>query len=343
MPEIKIDNKPWTITYKQIGVIILSFSLGLISALLLQNAGTTQASTFTTTELIGFVLSVIVSGASMVLAVAAIALGRSSEQAVITRSDESIRLQNEVFTKTTEALQRIEASTGVTEKRIEDIIAGRVGDISHQIAQMASKGGKQSPKDLQELEENIRRSLLSSIRDDDKVDRRHAFIEKRQRDEAEKAEKARLEQELEDTYQAAHQKTLLNFGNKKGVTINKLEHGSPSKSGEDLFDGLFTYQERSLGVSTFRPDSSEDMLKIFILNASSELAKNTIDELYIVAFTDNNDSGTPKVLDEAVMSVSAEIKERIHILPSDIESAAKVIADIKLSNKAQQTNPLPAE
>ena len=162
MPEQTLTNKAWTITYKQIGVIVLSFSLGLISALLLKNAGTTQASTFTTTELVGFVLSVIVSGASMVLAVAAIALGRASEQAVVTRSDESIRLQNEVFTKTTEALQRIEASTGVTEKRIEDIIAGRVGDISHQIAEMASKGGKQSPKDFKELEENIRRLRLPS-------------------------------------------------------------------------------------------------------------------------------------------------------------------------------------
>ena len=116
-------KKEWSISYKQIGVVLFAFALGVIFSLLLSNTQTGNPTTFTTTELIGFVLSVILSGASIVLALSAIALGKISEQSVL-RSDESIRLQNEVFVKTTEALQRIEASSGGIEKRIEDIISG---------------------------------------------------------------------------------------------------------------------------------------------------------------------------------------------------------------------------
>jgi len=137
-------NDAWTISYKHVGIIVFSFSLGLIGALLISNSQSASTTSFSTTELIGFVMSVILSGASIVLAISAIALGRSSERAVIDRSDESIRLQNEVFVRTNEALQRIEASTGVTEKRIEDIITGRVGDISQKIAGLASEGASGS-------------------------------------------------------------------------------------------------------------------------------------------------------------------------------------------------------
>lgn len=69
--------REWSVSYRQIGIVILAFFLGMIAALLLSNAqlGTTTA--FTTTELIGFTLSVVLAGASIVLAIAAIALGNS--------------------------------------------------------------------------------------------------------------------------------------------------------------------------------------------------------------------------------------------------------------------------
>lgn len=109
--------KSYTISIKLLGGFLMVYVLGLATHLLARNFFSGQSLTFSTPELINFVLSVLLSGASIFLAITAIALGRFSEQAIINRSDESIRLQNEVFQKTTEALQRIESSTGVTEKR----------------------------------------------------------------------------------------------------------------------------------------------------------------------------------------------------------------------------------
>ena len=172
----------WAVSYKQIGLIIFVFMLGIISALLLSNAQTGTPTTFTTTELIGFVLSVILAGAAIVLAISAITLGKSSEQAVIKRSDESIRLQNEVFTKTTEALQRIESSTGVTEKRIEDIISGRAGEISRELAEITIRDRKVLPDDARKLEENIRRSIMHSVTEQS-VEEREALQKRREKED----------------------------------------------------------------------------------------------------------------------------------------------------------------
>ena len=197
--------------------------------MLVTNAHTGSPSTFTTTELIGFVLSVILSGASIVLAITAIALGKYSELAIMHRSDESIRLQNEVFVKTTDAPQRIESSTGVTEKRIEDIISGRVGDISQQIAEMAIGGGKYRTRDPRNLEENIRKSLLKTIREDKGGP---ADIEARQ-------EKRKKREEERKMYQTAHEKALYAIANMKGIAIEKVGHGNVSESGKELFDGIY--------------------------------------------------------------------------------------------------------
>ncbi len=103
--------KSYTVSIKLLGGLLIAYLLGLATHLLARNFFSGQPLTFSTPELINFVLSVLLSGASIFLAIAAIALGRFSEQAIIDRSDESIRLQNAVFQKTTDALQRIESST----------------------------------------------------------------------------------------------------------------------------------------------------------------------------------------------------------------------------------------
>src|SRR5262249_30079304 len=148
---------------KLLGGFLIAYLLGLVTHLLARNFFSGQPLTFSTPELINFVLSVLLSGASIFLAIAAIALGRFSEQAIIDRSDESIRLQNEVFQKTTDALQRIESSTGVTEKRIEDIISGRVGDLSQRAARIATEAPDAKGKNMEEL---IRKSLYEALREE---------------------------------------------------------------------------------------------------------------------------------------------------------------------------------
>lgn len=325
MKEETNPKSEWVISYKQLGALLLTFAVGFIGALLLSNANTAAQSTFTTTELIGFVLSVVLSGASIVLAVAAIALGKSSEQAVIRRSDESIKLQTEVFTKTTDALQRIESSTGVTEKRIEDIISGRVGDISHEIAQMATKGEKQSAQDIKQLEENIRKSILRSVRTEDHIAEQKAAKEAWKKKQEE-------EQEREDLYQRAHRESLLAFGNKDGVKISKFEHGSSSNDGEDLFDGLFQVADQRVAVSTFRPESALNDIKLFITNAGSELAADTVKQVYLLLFQDEKSKPKKSEATKVLATMNETISSRIEIVELTYSDIPKSIDSIELQN-----------
>lgn len=299
------DNKTeWVVSYRQIGLLILVFALGVIFALLLSNAQTGTPTAFTTTELIGFVLAVILSGASIVLAISAIALGKSSEYAVIKRSDESIRLQNDVFIKTTEALQRIEASTGVTEKRIEDIISGRVGDISQKIAEMATSGGKTLQIDARELEENIWNSIIETIGGNETP---KELIERQKRREEKDVQEVK--------YQESHEKLLYIFANKKDTSVEKIGHGTVPNKGDDLFDGIFRRNGCRVAVSTFRPNARESMFASYINSAAESLSKNEVDKILIILFDHKAD-------DEIVEKINLQLG----LLKEDISSKTDVSA-----------------
>ncbi len=310
----------WVISYKQIGLIVFTFLLGVVFGLLVTNAQTGTPSTFTTTELIGFVLSVILSGASIVLAISAISLGKYSELAIMHRSDESIRLQNEVFVKTTDALQRIESSTGVTEKRIEDIISGRVGDISQQIAEMATGGGKYRPRDPRDLEENIRKSLLKTLRED----------RGGPADEEERLEKRKKRLEEHDKYQAAHEQALYAIANKEGVTIEKVGHGNVSASGKELFDGIYAKNDKKFAVSTFVRDTPISVLTEFAGNAASEISKKYVNSVYMIVFSPEDKDETEEEVGEHLSTLKDEIASNIHIVFTDYDDIDKSLSEINL-------------
>lgn len=315
------DSKSeWTISYKQIGVIIASFSIGLIVALLISNSQGTTQSNFTTTELIGFVLSVVLSGASIVLAISAISLGKLSEQSVIERSDESIRLQNEVFVKTTEALLRIESSTGVTEKRIEDIISGRVGDISHQVAEIASRHSKQNPKATKELEESIRASLLKEVKSESPEER-----EQRRLRRLEAKEKREI---LEEKYQIAHDAILLGVGNDEAIRINKMGHGNIDEDGVD-FDGLFEKGSNTFAVSTFRPGFGINDVINWAPQFVTEINKSNLSFAFFVFF--HNKGEEPINIDKLTDSmrfIRQDALNKMVFLHADIDNSKSTLDEI---------------
>ncbi len=315
-----------SVTYKQLGVLSFAFALGVVVALLVFNANSATPTSFSTTELIGFVLTVILSGASIVLAISAIALGRSSEQAVIRRSDESIRLQNEVFTRTTEALQRIEASTGVTEKRIEDIISGRVGDISHQIAELATEEQKGKPRSFAELEKQIRESLLESLRTERLRNEEASQIE------ANRRSRRIREEEKEKRYQAAHEKLLHAMCKRDHLKVEKAEHGSSRAEGEDLFDGLFRSENYRVGISTFREDASLSTVRAFLANAVVELHKGTVDLVLAVPFVEQHSKNELEGVEILVSQLDEALRKRILVVTSTPDEAPEVIAQIEFSN-----------
>jgi hypothetical protein len=307
---MKEINEEWSVTYKQIGIVLISFVLGVIVALLLSNSQSSIASNFTTTELIGFVLSVILSGASIVLAIAAIALGKSSEQAVINRSDQSIRLQTEVFTKTTDALQAIKSSTDVTEKRIEDIISGRAGDLSKQIAEFASDETAAGNIDVKELEDKIKKSLTQSF-------------EKKEPTESEREERVKRRNEAKsrrDQYEKHHDSLLYSLANKPDVKIEKLGHGTPSPDNnpKERYDAILDKNGVKTAISTFMPiDESRIMYRGYsdvVRSLAAPLQDENISKLYLIQFGDTETKADLK-----------EIKESISLMKDDIASRIEVV------------------
>lgn len=321
---------PLSVSWKQIGIVSLSTSLGFISALLLANTQQNETTNFSTTELIGFTLSVVLSGASIVLAIAAIALGKSSEQAVIRRSDESIRLQNEVFTKTTEALQRIESSTGVTEKRIEDIISGRVGDISHQVAKIAAQDSKfgigPSTKDL---EESIRNSILSTIRPDRSIGGRFEY-----------ESKLNDEKKSEEEYQTYHDKLLLSIGNAKNVSIEKLGHGGPDKEGLEAFDAIFLKENVRFAVSTFRPNKNQNpaLIPAFMSAFLKQLAEGKVNKVFVVFFSMTTESEYMKLAMDQLSLVKPELANNFKIISGTYGESEAILDQILSVIENRMTN-----
>ena len=316
---MKENKDEWSITYKQIGVVTISFVLGVIVSLLLSNSHTNTTTNFTTTELIGFVMSVILSGASIVLAIAAIALGKSSEQAIMNRSDESIRLQTEVFTKTTDALRAIKSSTDVTEKRIEDIISGRAGDLSKQIAEIATDEAVAGKINVKELEEKIRRSLTQSVDVNEESE-----AEKQQR------QKRRVEtRERRDRYLKMHDKLMYSLANNNDVKLFKLGHGTPSTeiSPFERYDAIFLKNDSKIAISTFMPlDPDHVMVRSYsdVLSALAiPLEEQNISKLYLIQFEDSEIKQDISPLEQTLTLMKPEISSRIEVVKlsySDIEN-----------------------
>ncbi len=305
------ELKEWNISYKQLGIILMSFILGLIVALFILNSQASVQTNFTTTELISFVLSVILSGASIVLAIAAISLGKLSEQAVISRSDESIRLQTKVYTKTTDALQCIKASTGVTEKRIEDIISGRAGDLSRQIAEMATDETASGNLDVKELEEKIRNSIAGSL-------------EKEESEEEVKRRKERRQKRLKlrEEYNKHHKMLLYKFANSDDTKIIKIGHGTPDSTDEEIYsryDGVFNKGENIIAVSTFMPEINEAYqrknISEIITNLAIKMEPENISNLYLIFFEESEGSEIIINSKKSLTLIKDELASRIIINP----------------------------
>jgi ABC-type transporter MlaC component len=301
--EGEITEAKWSISLGTLTVVAVSLCIGAAAAELLRNISGAEKLTFSTTELVGFVLSVVLSAASIVLAVAAIWMGKVTELAIIRRSDESIRLQNEVFVRTTEALQRIEASTGVTEKRIEDIIQGRVGDISHKIAELAtSRTGLM--RDRASLEEEIRNSILTTVRPERSTELSLDLEGYRKKTE-----------ERQKRYKDYHQTLLNSYANLPTAKTLKLGDGKFKGSGHDLFDVVVEVNGVVIGASAFTEASATDEdFTSYLMRIAHELLANTIQRA--VLFIDGDRSEQSKFaarVSAAMSQLKGDPQDRVEV------------------------------
>jgi hypothetical protein len=303
-----------SIAYSQLAVIAISFTVGLVVGLFMDSANGEATTSLAPMALIGFSISVLLGGASLVLAIVAISLGRASEAALVKRGDESVRLQTELYSRTSDALQKIASSTDVTEKRIEDMISGRVTDISQDLA----KALPSSRKSLQSLESSIKKSILRSIHSEETSDTRE--------------HDRRKAMEQEKQYQDAHQRAVIAFANKEGVTVCKLEHGGLDDEGEDLFDAIYSYRDERIAVSTFRTNTRSGPMRNFLLKALAEMKSGLVNRFVLVLFSDGEAEEIPTELKGAIDLFPADMVEDVNICVTSYSEVENTINGIELPN-----------
>jgi hypothetical protein len=315
-----------TISLRLLGGFIISFLLGFGAYGLGRNAVAGAPLTFSTPELINFVLAVVLSGASIFLAIAAIGLGKFSEHAIMQRSDESIRLQNEVFQKTTDALQRIESSTGVTEKRIEDIISGRVGDLSQKIAKIATEQQEGEPKlGAQEIAEMVRRSIYGALREEGvfagrEEERRHMR----------EAEDLRAKQKAE--YDAMTMRLLRALSSRDDLRALKMGRGQIDATGEALYDGIYSTKDgKKLGVIDFSNRAGPEMIRKAVVTALGDVNAGNITNLWIVVY--DGDEVRAKAFADATAIVSPELHAKVTFTLCPHDKIEETAASFQIGNQ----------
>ncbi len=306
------------ISIKTLIIIICSFLLGIVSLKLFENYISKEQSIYSTIDIISLVLTLLVSGASIVLAVAAVQLGKMSEIAIIKRNDESIHLQNQIFMNTTEALIKIQNSTGITEKRIEDIIAGRVTGMSEKIANLAYEKNGYINKD--ELVKEIESSLLSAI--NSKTADNHE-VENEEKETTQRGNRREL-------YIEVHNKIMSKIKSTKGVITGKIGHGNPHKQGDDIFDSIFLIGDLRIGVTTYFEDFSPASLLQFTNNSIIEIIDKNIDNVYIFCLYLDRQEAMLKIIDNCKNSIPKSIEDKYKFELVKMSDIDRLINEIQI-------------
>lgn len=301
-----MKNIPKSIRIDHLLGVIISFLLGAWTTLLILNISNQEESiVFSTLDLLGFVLSILFGGAGIVLAMVAINLGKSSEIAMINRNDASMKMQSDVFTKTIEALSEIKSSTGTTEKRIEDIIAGRI--------KLAADDISQSKVRSRDNVEKILKKSFSTSSDEELKKRRQARTR----------------------YKALHESILRSLVNAPDINSEKpIGHGGFDEEGIDLFDAVISVRNKKAGVSIFSSEEilSEEYISTFeeyITRVSREISKGTINFFFYVS---DKESDTSRRLNEMVAELAKvfkiDIQDKIIILAGENDALVKSISEL---------------
>lgn len=143
--------------------IVLAFASGAVFGLILKNLILTSDNTLPTTSIISFTFTVFVGTSSIILAIIAIILSRSTE-ANIKKRDEGAKILNDVFYKITKVLGNIQGSTGATEKRLEDIISGRTSVIVQEVFERSFPKGETTLSS--KVKDRLKKSLADSLKEE---------------------------------------------------------------------------------------------------------------------------------------------------------------------------------
>jgi len=306
------------ISYQSLLIAVISFVIGAtVSVIFTKILGSGQV-TFSITGIITFLFGIALASASIVLAIAAITLGRTSERTMVERSDESIRLQNEVFVKTTDALARIESSTGVTEKRIEDIIAGRAGAIAERLVEHRRIGYR----NREEIEKDIRESMLKEL---------PVVSSSKQPSIKDQELEANKLKEANEEYDTFKQQVLFHVSDFPKTKTRKMGDGSFGSFGHDLADAVYETPTGCFAVCTFsiKPIFGdkfgiEGSFRKFIDSILSELSSGTFQQMILVfdGKLDEDNKFTKQIENSRVIAKD-ELFSRIRFIDGELNEVLK--------------------
>ena len=331
-----------TVTYGQIVWTLIVFSTGAVVTLLIQNALGTEKFTFGTVDLLNFMFGVSLAGASTLLAVVAIGLAKSGEQTMIDRSDKSIQLQNQVFQQTIGALSSIQTSTGTTEKRIEDIIAGRTA--LQNLAQNAAvrvvetyEGSDQPAPDTGVVAHAIEQSLDSILNE---------MKDPNGRPDAEESLARFIRttgMNISDKFTDEIKNALLADPN---ALVERFPLGIAIARDENVFDAIVRVVDMRVGIGTINTSApfGPGELSRFLRTVHDLLGRHIIERAIIVI--DAPLKNNPEMLNTFHTELVTKT-QRIYIVDGPAENAVgrlhrivKDIADEQASNRPTQSGAL---
>ncbi len=321
MPLIKQPEKPRTeisknvslegISYKSLIISIISFIVGVVCVLILQNSLSEKIS-FSTFDLINFLVVIGLSVASATLAMVAIVLGKKSEEIIVSRSDQSIKHQTEIFQETIKALAKIESSSGINEKRIEDVL---------------KVVGGTGLRDEKRINEETRKILTSPST----IDARKQI------------EKIRLTNKESQEY---HDNILNEVRKINKIKIFKAGEGNFSGTGHKLVDGVFKFKKETFSLSIFYIDDplnifdsfSKGLLSGYILRLAREISKNVFHKSFLIFnLPVNKDVKFNNMYKNTMLPLSREIRQNLNIFTGNPQNIIQqIIKEQKINISKKQ-------
>ena len=108
---MKVSSMGSGFGYLRTTLVLLAFVAGGILTMLIQNTAQSETVQFSTVGLLGFLVSISLSIAAVVSAIAAVSLGYIAQRDIRQMGEESLRLQNEVMHRTFEAVIEVETAS----------------------------------------------------------------------------------------------------------------------------------------------------------------------------------------------------------------------------------------
>lgn len=298
--------RPGSIHYSYLLVFIIAFLSGIIFIIVIKNYLHLEIINFSTLDLLNFIFSVALSAAAIVLSITAINLSKSSEQSIIRQNSESKDLQNEIFSKTIEVLGRIESSTGINEKRIDDI--------SKKIAELPGRTGSGKEGKIREI---MRSNFLPASSPIGKEDKNSEL----------QAEEDKKEEQFIN-------RIMLGIANTEKIIAEKIGEGDFDGSGEGLVDGLFNLDKKRFSVSTFYIRESDGVFDLFdkdtfedyFLSLSKEISRDVFSKSFLVFNKKiEEDENFMKLYKNTISFLKDEIQDRLIIVSGQPEEIIKKV------------------